>query len=255
MIARELMTGNVVAINSHEELITAVQLMIDHGFRHVPILEGGSLKSIITALGAINGIINNGVNALKEPVAKHGSDKFIIASPDDDAVMVIKKMLNNNVDAALILRDNDLTGIITERDVVSKMPEQLFIKYRVHEVANKSPICINEEVTLRTAMETMISHGIRHLLITEQDKLLGVISVKDILKHVIKYYKLRGQVDFNITISKLMSHNPVTIDSGASLIDAIKLMRRNNISSLPIVEMGKLMGLITERDIVKNMIK
>lgn len=72
---------------------------------------------------------------------------------------------------------------------------------------------------------------------------------------MVRYYKLRGQVDLNIAVSRLMSHNPVTIDSAASLVDAIRLMRRNNLGSLPIVETGRLMGIITEHDVVKSMVK
>ncbi len=104
-------------------------------------------------------------------------------------------------------------------------------------------------------MEVMVRHNIRHLLITDQDKLLGIMTVKDILRYVVKYYKLRGQVDLGVAVSKLMSHNPVTIDSAASLLDAVRLMRRNNIGSLPIVEAGRLMGIITEHDIVRSIIK
>ncbi len=140
--------------------------------------------------------------------------------------------------------------------MVNKMPEQVFMRYRVHEIANKNPVRIGEDDSLASTMEVMVKHGIRHLLVTDQDRLLGIVTVKDVLRYVIKYYKLRGgQVDLSIAVSKLMSHNPVTIDSAASLIDAVRLMRRNNIGSLPIVETGRLMGIITEHDVVKSIIK
>ncbi len=255
MIAHELMTGGVVTMNHNEELTTAVQLMVDHGFRHIPIIEGGSLRLVLTALGIISGLVNNGDNAMREPVLKYGSDRFITASQNDDAMGVIREMTNNNVDVALILSGRELVGIITERDVVAKSPDHLFTKYKIHEIANREPITVSEDATLRDAMGIMTKHNIRHLLITDGDKLLGVVSVKDILRHVIKYHKLRGRVDFDIPISRLMSHNPITIDSGASVLDAVKLMRRNNISSLPIVEAGRLMGIVTEHDMVKNIVK
>ncbi|BDR93176.1 CBS domain-containing protein [Vulcanisaeta souniana] len=255
MIAHELMTGGVVTMNHNEELTTAVQLMVDHGFRHIPILEGGSLRLILTALGIINGLVNNGDDAMREPVNKYGNDRFIIASQNDDAMEVIKKMTNSNVDAALILSGKELVGIITERDVVAKSPDHLFARYKIHEIANKEPVTAGEDTTLKDAMGIMAKHNIRHLLVTDGDRLLGVVSVKDILRHVIKYYRLRGRVDFDIPISRLMSHNPITIDSGASVLDAVKLMRRNNISSLPIVEAGRLMGIVTEHDMVKNLVR
>ena len=249
------MTGGVFTIDPNQELSVAAQLMVDHGFRHLPIVEGGSVKSVLTALDIINGIINNGINALKEPVIKYGSSKFLTVSHGDDAITVIRKMLDSGIDYALVLRGNELAGIITERDVVNKMPEQSFMRYRVHEVANKNPVRVGEDEPLNSAMGVMVRHGIRHLLVTEEDKLLGIVTVKDVLKYVIRYYRIRGQVDLGVAVSKLMSHNPVTIDSAASLIDAVKLMRRNNIGSLPIVETGRLMGIITEHDIVKSVIK
>ncbi|WP_054842474.1 CBS domain-containing protein [Vulcanisaeta distributa] len=256
MNAQELMTSNVFTVSPNQELLTAAQLMVDHGFRHLPITEGGSVRFVLTALGIINGIINNGINALREPVARYGSERFLMVSYSDDAMTVIKKMLDNGVDHALVLKGNELVGIITERDLINKMPEQSFTRYRVHEIANRNPVRINEDESLTSAMEVMIKHGIRHLLITDQDKLLGIMTVKDILRYVVRYYKLRGgQVDLGIAVSKLMSHNPVTIDSAASLLDAVRLMRRNNIGSLPIVETGRLMGIITEHDIVRSIIK
>ena len=255
MNAQELMTGNVLTVSPNQELAEAMQLMVDHGFRHVPIIEGNSVKSLLTALGAINAIISNGVNALKEPVVKYGSDKFLTASPSDDVMTIIRKALDSNVDSVLVLRNNELMGIITERDVVNKMPEQVFAGYRVHEIANRSPVRISEDETLASAMEAMVKYGIRHLLVTDRDQLLGVITVKDVMKHVIRYYRLRGQVDLSTTVSRLMSHNPVTIDSAASLVEAVRLMRRNNIGSLPIVEAGRLMGIITEHDVVRSIVR
>ncbi|ADN51701.1 CBS domain-containing protein [Vulcanisaeta distributa] len=255
MNAQELMTGSVFTIDPNRELAVAVQLMVDHGFRHLPIIEGGSVRSVLTALDVINGIVNDGINALREPVVKYGSGKFLTVLHGDDAMAVIRKMLDNGIDHALVLKGNELAGIITERDIVNKMPEQVFVKYRVHEVANRDPIRVSEDASLASAMEVMVRHGIRHLLIADQDRLLGIMTVKDVLRYAIKYYKLRGQVDLSIAVSKLMSHNPVTIDSAASLIDAVRLMRRNNIGSLPIVEAGRLMGIITEHDVVKSIIK
>ncbi|WP_054857405.1 CBS domain-containing protein [Vulcanisaeta sp. JCM 16159] len=255
MNAQELMTGSVFSIDPNRELAVAVQLMVDHGFRHLPIIEGGSVRSVLTALGIINGIVNNGINALREPVVKYGSGKFLTVSHNDDAVTVVRKMLDVGVDHALVLKGSELVGIVTERDVINKMPEQSFMSYRVHEVANRNPVRIGEDYSLVSAMEVMVRHGIRHLLITDQDRLLGIMTVKDVLRYVVRYYKLRGQVDLNIAVSRLMSHNPVTIDSAASLVDAIRLMRRNNLGSLPIVETGRLMGIITEHDVVKSMVK
>lgn len=138
MNAQELMTGNVLTIGPNQELAEAMQLMVDHGFRHVPITEGNSVKSLLTALDVINGIINNGINALREPVIKYGSSKFLTVSHGDDAITVIRKILDSGTDYALVLRGDELIGIITERDVVHKMPEQSFMRYRVHEVANKN---------------------------------------------------------------------------------------------------------------------
>lgn len=182
MNAQELMTGSVFSIDPNRELAIAVQLMVDHGFRHLPIIEGGSVRSVLTALGGIiNGIVNNGINALREPVVKYGSGKFLTVSHNDDAVTVIRKMLDVGVDHALVLKGSELVGIVTERDVINKMPEQSFMRYRVHEVANRNPVRIGEDDSLAFAMEVMVKHGIRHLLITDQDRLLGIMTVKDIL--------------------------------------------------------------------------
>ncbi|WP_069807552.1 CBS domain-containing protein [Vulcanisaeta thermophila] len=250
MIVKELMTGTVITLPHNAELLTAVDLMVKHGFRHIPIIEG-EIK-VLTALGIINALINNGANSLRDPVGKYGSDKFLRITMNEDASKVIKGLMMVDIDVALVFSGNELMGIVTRRDVVNKLPENLIPNLRVHEVANKNPVCVREDASILDAMRTMVSHGIRRLLVTEGEKLVGILSVKDVLNHVNKQYRLRGQVDFGIPVSRVMSHNPITIDSAASLLDAVRVMRRNNIGSLPVTEKSRLLGLITEYDIVSR---
>ena len=52
-------------------------------------------------------------------------------------------------------------------------------------------------------------------------------------------------------IGDIMTRNPVTVDSETSIIDAKSIMKENNIRRLPVVDKGKLVGIVTERMILE----
>lgn len=56
----------------------------------------------------------------------------------------------------------------------------------------------------------------------------------------------------NIKVEEYTSSSPITIDLNASLTEAIHLMKKNTIRHLPVVELGKIVGIVSERDLMAN---
>lgn len=246
------MTSTVITLPANAQLIDAVDLMVKHGFRHIPIIEGGI--KVVTALDILNSLMNVGINSLRDPVNKYGSTKFVRVMVNDDLGKVIKELTTPDIDVALVFSGEELVGIVTRRDIINKLPENLIPNLKVHEVANKKPVCIGGDSQLGDAMRSMVEHGVRRLVVVDGERLIGILSIKDVLGYVNRQFRLKGQVELSIEVSKLMSHNPVTVDSGASLLEAVRVMRRNHIGSLPVVERGRLLGLVTEYDVINKVV-
>ena len=89
---------------------------------------------------------------------------------------------------------------------------------------------------------------VRHIPVEDDDGgLIGLVSHRALLRLVAE-----GRVGggHKVTVKEIMTRNPVTVDSEATTVDAIRLMRKAKVACLPVVEGGKLIGLVTEHDLI-----
>jgi len=113
---------------------------------------------------------------------------------------------------------------------------------KVGEVMNRV-IVIDAGMEVRGASKVMSEKGIGCLVVMKKDKLVGIITERDIIKNI---GKIGGKV------SSIMSKGVVTIDQTESLDDAAMLMSEKKIKKLPVIHKGKLVGIITATDIIAN---
>ena len=101
---------------------------------------------------------------------------------------VAKAMVDRNIGAVPVLRDGLLVGIFSERDlmrrvVVERRDPQTT---RVEEVMTMEPLTISPDESPESCMQVMSHHGFRHLPVCEGAKLMGIISLKDLMWHDLK---------------------------------------------------------------------
>jgi len=96
-------------------------------------------------------------------------------------------MAEKNIGALVVFKNQELTGIFSERDYARRM----ILKGKhskdtlVGEVMSGNPICIGPDKTVEECMELMTEKHIRHLPVMKEGKLLGVISIGDVVKAII----------------------------------------------------------------------
>ncbi len=113
------------------------------------------------------------------------------------------------------------------------------------------PLSIGPEEPTIKALGLMLDHEIRHLPVVEGDRLVGMISDRDIRQNwriTGGEMKEFGDVDQQI-VSDLMSRHPISVREETSIHDAIKRMVEHKIGALPVVDIdNKLVGIFTEID-------
>ena len=89
---------------------------------------------------------------------------------------------------------------------------------------------------------------IRHIPVEGDDgELIGLVSHRALLRLVAEG---RAGSEYKVTVREVMTGDPVTINSDTTTVEAIRLMRESKVACLPVVENGKLLGLVTEHDLI-----
>ncbi len=121
----------------------------------------------------------------------------------------------------------------------------------------RSVITVSPETTLPVAHKLMDEHKIRRLPIVEDGRLLGIITRGDVRgaepsqATSLSIWELNYLLS-NLQIKEIMTKDPITVSSEATISEAAQLMLANKVSGLPVLDAsGKVVGIITESDIFR----
>ena len=108
-------------------------------------------------------------------------------SPDALVFEALKLMAEKNVGALLVIENDKLVGILSERDYVRKtvLHGKSSHDMPVKEIMTERVICVQPNRTTDECMALMTEKRVRHLPVIENDKLIGVLSIGDLVKETI----------------------------------------------------------------------
>lgn len=121
----------------------------------------------------------------------------------------------------------------------------------VRDLMNQSPGIIGPEATLADALQLMADKKNRHLVVVEGETVVGILSDRDLAM----YYDPEGMSSERwqqTEVRRLMAANPVIIGSGSTVGEAARLLLREAVSALPVVDSGQLVGVISDRDFTRH---
>ncbi|MFN7106320.1 MAG: CBS domain-containing protein, partial [Pyrobaculum sp.] len=171
------------------------------------------------------------------------------SSPVTEVFVALEKY---NVRAVPICDGGKPVGIVEARELVNEalglktaLKKKVSLRYSAYDAVARELSTVPPNITLREAIEIMAKNNIGFLPVTEEGKLVGVISETDVMKIV------AAGGDLDKPVLQYMVKNAITVSKETPLRDAAELMVRHNIRHLPVVEDGKVVGVISVRDILK----
>ncbi|WED24113.1 DUF294 nucleotidyltransferase-like domain-containing protein [Vibrio sp. JC009] len=133
-------------------------------------------------------------------------------------------------------------------DVVwSNKDKGLFIK-RVSEVACDKVAVVDASMSIQNvAIQMRVVHRSSSAVVTDKGEIVGIITDRDMTKRVIAH-----GVGIDKPISEVMTHSPLTVKPDDLVLHAASIMMQFNIRNLPVVDEGKITGLLTTTHLVQN---
>ena len=126
------------------------------------------------------------------PVRDYMSRDLLTVDSGLTLAQVAERMVEREVGAALVLDGEELAGILTERDVLRAVARGIRDEALVRELMTTDPETIDPGETTQHAATLMMHGGFRHLPVTEDDQVVGIVSIRDLMRIALQDYAPRG---------------------------------------------------------------
>lgn len=119
-----------------------------------------------------------------------GTDVWSIG-PDETILIAIQLMASHEIGALLVMDNDKLVGIVTERDYTRKvaLEDRSSKKSLVREIMSHKVLCARPEQTVQECMALMTDKRARHLPVVDHKKVIGIISIGDLVQSIIAEQK------------------------------------------------------------------
>ena len=178
-------------------------------------------------------------------IEKIMSKKIISVSPDDTVSSVISLIEEHCLREIIVAEKNKLKGIIYSKKIADRniaYPS----KTKANTLMNIHPATLSPSIEVDEAAKLIFKTGLRALPVIDNNKLVGVVSMRDIILHA------SGTNDFKQTKAESIMSPPETITKDTDIGEARKIMREKGISRLPIVdEENNIVNVVTIFDLLK----
>jgi len=124
----------------------------------------------------------------------------------------------------------------------------------------KNPITVDSETLVLDAQKIMAENNIRRLPVVDKGNLVGIVTMHDILMASPSPATSLSVYELNYLLAKMkvkeiMKKNPITVTPDTTFEEALRIGQEKKIGSFPVMENGKLVGITTESDLVRFVIR
>ena len=127
---------------------------------------------------------------------------------------------------------------------------------RVRDCMSADPAFVAPKDSLQTVIQLLLRRDIRSVPVIEDGKLVGIVTDRDIRQVAPAYPLFRDENEIqryteNLTVTAAMTADPMTIGPDAPLVVAAKILETYRISSLPVIEGEKVLGMLLVTDVLR----
>jgi CBS domain-containing protein len=178
---------------------------------------------------------------------------------NDSLGKVAKLMIESEIRQLPVYSGEKLLGFVTDEDVIHGAVMERWGNTHVEEIMAKKPCVIEEDESVGAILSLFRNEGISHVPIVRDGKLVGLVSVHDIITHIFQPRERQtvGEIVgekvpvLSIPAKGIMAKPVITVLPKTTLREAANKMHKFGISSLVVVSKGRPVGIVTKRDFLE----
>jgi predicted transcriptional regulator len=180
-------------------------------------------------------------------------------SPDYEISKIAKLMIESSTRQLPVFEGETLLGFVTDENIINAAVRQEWGKSKVSSVMTRAPYTIDVNRSVGAVLNLFREHGFSHVPVMNDGKVVGIISIRDILERIFQPNERQTTGDrmgekvetFSIPARGIMSSPVIAVEADTNLREAAKKMHAYNVSCLAATLNDRLVGIITKLDFLE----
>ncbi|MCW4022295.1 MAG: CBS domain-containing protein [archaeon] len=180
-------------------------------------------------------------------------------APEDSLSKVAQLMVTSGISQIPVFSQDKLIGVVTDDAIILGAVVGKWGDKTVSELMTKKPFFIEEDESVGAVLSLFREHGISHAPVLKDGTITGIVSVENVIESVFQPRQSQRNGDIagekapvlSIPAKGIMTKPVITVQPETMLKDAVKIMQKNDITSLVVINKGRLAGILTKRDVLE----
>jgi CBS domain-containing protein/ribosome-associated translation inhibitor RaiA len=257
--ARDVMSSKIVVTSPEETLSDVLGKMKSRDVSEIPVCEGQKIVGMVS--------YETLIKRRSLPLTTKVSNLMTLPpsiSEDQLITEVAEALLTSGYRALPVVDEKGrLSGIVSRHDLMATIPMIRNLRgIKVEEIMTKDPFCLNEDDPVENAKVTLRKYDVKSMpVVDSRGRLSGVVGIKDVAGLVrLSSAKSKGKRDrnprgdgsiVNVRVRDAMQSPAVQISPGSTIVTAIDLMAKNEISTVVVTDGPSIKGVVTQYDLVE----
>ncbi len=253
-----LINRSVVSLEPSSSLQLAAERMAEHGVGSVVVASEGEVPGIFTERDLLFALAG-GADPKTSAIASHMTQNAFSLAPSVDVMQAASRMHGEGFRHLLVVNDDHtVAGVLSIRDLLGAVLGQMSeptsgerssgegaeparVK-RVGDCMVPDVISVSLKTNLDKAAQAMMERRVGAAIVMDDDRVAGIVTERDLMRAV-----ANGLVPWTTPVGECMTRKPRTITPFTTAGAALSLMMAHGFRHLPVMEDGKLVGIVSMR--------